>query len=49
MSRLSTRPSTTRWKLAVLKSLDNGEVVVILKVVVPSISILPKVVTASVA
>ena len=37
MSRLSTRLSTTRWKLAILRGLGDREVVAILKAVVPRV------------
>jgi len=48
VSRLSTGLSATRWKPAVLRGLGEGEVVAILKVVVPSISTLPRAVAASI-
>ena len=49
VSRLSTRPSTTRWKPAALKGLGDGEAAAVLKVAVLSASTLPEAVAASIA
>ena len=49
MSRLSIRPFTTRWKLAVLRGLGNREVAATFKAAVLGTFILPKVVAASIA
>ena len=48
MSRLSTRLSTTGWKPAVLRGFGDREVAAILKAVAPSVSTLPRAVTASI-
>ena len=49
VSRLSTKLSATKQKLAILRGLGDKEVAAVLKVVVPSISTLPRVVMASIA
>ena len=49
VSGLFTRPSATRWKPAVLRGLGNREVIAALKAIVPSISLLPRAVAASIA
>ena len=49
MSRLSTRPPATGWKLAILRGLGDGEVTAILEAAVPGISLLPRAVVASIA
>ena len=49
MSGSSTRPSATRWKLAVLRGLGDREVVAILEAAVLGVFTLPKAVAVSVA
>ena len=48
MSRPSTRPSTTKWKPAVLRGLGNREVVAVLKITAFSAFTLLKAVAASI-